>query len=124
MLESKDFEFDVEGENTLGTWLPYGDWSFYSLCKEATDEWYDEIIYYDFSKPGFNPSTQQFTKVVWKDTTKLGCAAAIEKDDAVFIVCNYNQPGNLDHYEENVLHKIHYRGYDSSRGLYDLPMHK
>ena len=118
-------EFGVEGENAYRTWLPSGNWSLSNFSKDATDEWYNEIIYYDFSEPRFYPSAQQFTQVVWKNTTKLGCAAAIEKTGEVYVVCNYNQPGNSGHYEENVLHKKNFDspngGYDSSRGYYDLP---
>ena len=127
LVENNYFEHELVGENVYKTWLAnFDDWSFFNFGKEATDEWYNEIMYYDFSEPGFYPSAHQFTQVVWKDTTKLGCAAARgEKTGEVYVVCNYHRPGNLDLYEENVFPKKHFDssngGYDTFRGYYDLP---
>ena len=67
----------------------------YEFGKDATDNWYDEINLYDFSKPRFSSGTADFTQVVWKNTTKLGCAASkAKKNINIIVVCNYNRPGN------------------------------
>lgn len=36
---------------------------------------YDSGKQYDWSNPGFQMNSGQFTQLVWKATTKLGCAA-------------------------------------------------
>lgn len=46
--------------------------------------------YYNFNNPGFSMQAGQFTQLVWKATTKVGCAA---------VACNniggFGQPGVL-----------------------------
>lgn len=68
----------------------------YDSATKALDAWYDEIDEYDFSNPGFGESTGHFTQVVWKDSSKLGCAY---KDcggsTGRYIICSYQNPGNV-----------------------------
>jgi hypothetical protein len=47
---------------------------------------------YDFSNPGWNPSTGHFTALVWRDTTRLGCAVNTQCSWATY-VCQYGPPG-------------------------------
>jgi hypothetical protein len=44
----------------------------------------DEIVLYDFTKPGYSSATGHFTQIVWKGTTKIGCAAASCADGTIF----------------------------------------
>lgn len=71
----------------------------------TVDAWYDEIDQYSYSNPGFSMSTGHFTQVVWKSTTKLGCA--YQYCDSMwsnYVVCEYDPAGNYDgEYAENVL---------------------
>jgi glioma pathogenesis-related protein 2 len=66
--------------------------------------WYDEVKSYNYSKPGFSMETGHFTQVVWKNSKKLGCGKAKAKDGKVFVVCNYDPPGNYQNqFPQNVL---------------------
>ncbi|MEA1947219.1 MAG: CAP domain-containing protein [Thermodesulfobacteriota bacterium] len=59
--------------------------------------WYDEIEDYDYNNPGFSQDTGHFTQVVWKSSTKIGCATGNGS------VCLYEPYGNWNGaYSENV----------------------
>merc|ERR1712008_159805 len=84
------------GENL---WAGYGN----AFSGAAVKSWYDELTNpgYDFSKPGFSHGTGHFTQVVWKSTTRLGCAVHVCKplqpmgwNPGNFFVCEYSPPGN------------------------------
>lgn len=82
---------------------------------QTTDGWYSEIAQYDFSSPGYSDATGHFTQVVWKGSTRLGCAQATcpatnispswtRWDTAQLVVCRYLEAGNLPSaFPENVL---------------------
>jgi uncharacterized protein YkwD len=57
--------------------------------------WYDEVALYNFSRPGFSMQTGHFTQVVWRGTSKIGCAKAACDGGEVW-VCNYDGPGNWE----------------------------
>ena len=62
--------------------------------------WYTEIQQYDFSKPGFSSATENFSQVVWKSTSQVGCGIAMGPKTAdgryrVYGVCQYKDPGNV-----------------------------
>ena len=60
---------------------------------------------YDYADPGFSGDTGHFTQLVWKSTTKLGCASSQASESGNwYVVCNYEKPGNmLGDFENNVL---------------------
>ena len=78
--------------------------------------WYYEIERYDFKKPGFSPATKQFTQVVWKNTSQVGCGIAMGPKNAdgryrVYGVCQYKDAGNVvssttDLYSLNVVPNV------------------
>ena len=69
-------------------------WEADTSTLPATKQWYDEIKDYNFSKSKSSGKTGHFTQVVWKSTTKLGCAAGVGKGKS-FVVCHYcDTPGN------------------------------
>ncbi|XP_062019522.1 basic form of pathogenesis-related protein 1-like [Rosa rugosa] len=37
-----------------------------------------------------------YTQVVWRDTFHLGCARVKCKNGRVFVICNYDPPGNIE----------------------------
>jgi len=68
----------------------------------VSNMWYGEIEKYDFDKSGYQSQTGHFTQMIWKSTTKMGCAIA-KKGTKVYIVANYYPPGNfMSRYAENV----------------------
>ncbi|ANZ73139.1 BA75_00908T0 [Komagataella pastoris] len=90
------------GNSLYGENLAYG----YST-RGTVDAWYSEIDLYDFNNPGYTPGVGHFTQVVWKSTTKLGCAFKYCNDYyGTYVVCNYSPPGNYvneGYFEANVL---------------------
>lgn len=92
------------GENLAWSWS--SDPNFRSEpCRDVVKAWYDEIQIYNFNKPGFSSLTGHFTQVVWKDTTRVGCAqlASNGSKGGVYTVCNYMNPGNVQGlYKKNV----------------------
>ncbi|KAF5355178.1 hypothetical protein D9756_005479 [Leucocoprinus leucothites] len=75
-----------------------------ATIKDAVDAWVDEVRKYDFDNPHFSEETGHFTQVVWKSTTKVGCARTVcgnenpshgDSGEWVNIVCRYTSPGNV-----------------------------
>lgn len=66
----------------------------YASLADAVDAWYNEVKLYDFNKPGWNTATGHFTALVWKSTSKLGCAINTACGMATY-VCQYQAPGNV-----------------------------
>jgi len=81
------------GENlAAGTGSDYG-------IASAIASWVNEDKDYDPN----NPQSSHFTQVVWKATTKVGCAVqscdgifAASFGKAHFYVCEYDPPGNFN----------------------------
>lgn len=66
-------------------------WGYDSMSAAVT-AWYEEVAAYDFSKGGFSGATGHFTQLVWKDTSKVGCAVNKACSMPTFI-CQYSPPG-------------------------------
>lgn len=95
------------GEN-LAWWWSSAPNSYSQPCADVVKSWYDEVHQYDFNNPGFNSDTGHFTQVVWKGTTRIGCAQLASAEDGVYTVCNYMQPGNVyGQYWQNVKRSRH-----------------
>lgn len=66
-----------------------------------TNMWYETGRSYNFNNPGFTMQAGQFTQLVWKSTTKIGCAAVACNNIAGFgqagilAACRYSPPGNV-----------------------------
>jgi hypothetical protein len=74
--------------------------------KSAITLWEGEEGNYDYSKPGFSGNTGHFTQNVWKTSRFIGVGAA-KSDTYIFIVMNFNPPGNmLGAFKENVFPQI------------------
>lgn len=70
---------------------------------EAVKSWYDEIQHYNFNAAGFNSNTGHFTQVIWRNSKKLGIAKVRNNKGQIFVVANYDPPGNYQgQFPENV----------------------
>ena len=73
----------------------------YNTIAAAINAWYKEVFKYNFSRPGYSVETGHFTQLVWKETTKLGCA--LGNCSKPLWVCQYSPAGNTLNYQKNVL---------------------
>jgi hypothetical protein len=51
-----------------------------------------QVSQYDWGTPGYQPGTGHFTQMVWRRSTKLGCAESKGCDWKTY-VCMYNPAG-------------------------------
>lgn len=67
------------------------------------DAWYDEIKQHTFGVEPKTTGTGHFTQVIWTDSTQLGVGVSKNSKGQVFVVCNYDPPGNyVGQYAEKV----------------------
>jgi uncharacterized protein YkwD len=66
-------------------------WGYDSMSAAVT-AWYNEVNAYDFARGGFSGATGHFTQLVWRDTTKVGCAVNKACSMPTYI-CQYTAPG-------------------------------
>lgn len=69
----------------------------------AVQAWYEEGQTYDYSTAN---EYNHFTQMVWKDTTKVGCAYkdCSSENWGLYIICSYDPAGNvIGHNKANVL---------------------
>lgn len=98
---------------------PYGEnlAAGYSGGYDPVNAWYDEIKQYNFNNPGFSEATGHFTQLVWKDTSKVGCAKVTCNNEwRQYTICEYTDSrGNVigtdsktgkSYFAENVLPPI------------------
>eukprot|EP00294_Goniomonas_avonlea_P013752 CAMPEP_0114553636 /NCGR_PEP_ID=MMETSP0114-20121206/7775_1 /TAXON_ID=31324 /ORGANISM="Goniomonas sp, Strain m" /LENGTH=347 /DNA_ID=CAMNT_0001738615 /DNA_START=12 /DNA_END=1055 /DNA_ORIENTATION=+ len=91
MVHSTPPSTDPYGENLAWGSVPT---YFDSFIEGAVDAWYDEVANYNFATGASNGGTiGHFTQVVWKATTKVGCAVG-RCSNAEIIVCQYKAAGN------------------------------
>ncbi|GAV56362.1 hypothetical protein ZYGR_0BB01390 [Zygosaccharomyces rouxii] len=98
-------KYDCSG-NLVHSNGPYGENLAVGYDDEDTiDAWYDEIKKYSYSDPVFSESTGHFTQLVWKSSTKVGCASKqCGGSVGKYIICNYNPAGNfIGDFTQNVL---------------------
>lgn len=87
-----------------------GDIAVHAWCAEEKD--------YNYSVPRFSGLTANFTQVIWRDTTKLGVAAVVSPSGTIYVVANYDPPGNyLKSFSENVQRKLSDSHFDSKSNI-------
>ncbi|KAJ8672875.1 hypothetical protein QAD02_004136 [Eretmocerus hayati] len=75
--------------------------------EEPVHEWYAEESQHVYSKEPTTLKTGHFTQVVWRDSSELGVGMARNRNGEVYVVANYNPPGNfLGSFVENVLQPL------------------
>lgn len=62
--------------------------------KDAVDAWYDEIKQHSFHFEPASMGTGHFTQLVWKDSKELGVGMSKNSKGQVYVVANYDPPGN------------------------------
>ena len=99
-VETATYLQDVSGEN-LGQNLAFVRSAPDDKAKDHPDvamattaQWYKEVAQYDFASPKWNPLAFQFTQLVWKSTTLVGCGATRIHGDRVITCCDYSVAGN------------------------------
>lgn len=71
--------------------------------REPVENWYSEISYHPFGKEPSTLKSGHFTQVIWKDSKELGVGQARNRSGQVFVVANYDPPGNfIGSFTENV----------------------
>ncbi|CAF3270805.1 unnamed protein product [Rotaria socialis] len=64
-------------------------------AEKVVRTWYEEIQFYDYSKPVYNASTSHFTQIVWRESKILGVGyASARKGSKMFVVAQYGPAGN------------------------------
>ncbi|GAB2218003.1 hypothetical protein Droror1_Dr00001218 [Drosera rotundifolia] len=84
----------IHSDGPYGENLAEGSGSFTAL--DAVQMWVDEKIFYN---PFFNiclfGECLHYTQVVWRDSTKLGCARTQCNNGWWFVICSYDPAGNI-----------------------------
>ncbi|XP_007051550.2 PREDICTED: pathogenesis-related protein 1C [Theobroma cacao] len=81
---------------------PYGENIFWGgrdhwTAEDAVRLWVKEHRFYDRRTNACLPERLcgHYTQIVWRNSTKLGCARVKCSTGGVFIMCNYDPPGNI-----------------------------
>jgi pathogenesis-related protein 1 len=93
-LKESNCAFKHRPNNKYGENLFWGTSGYYT-AGDAVDSWADERkdYNYDSNKCNSGKVCGHYTQIIWKNTTKFGCAKSI-CNGAVTWVCNDDPPGN------------------------------
>lgn len=70
---------------------------------EPVEHWYSENVNHVYGKEPSTLKTGHFTQVVWRDSLTLGVGMAKNRTGQIFVVANYDPPGNfIGSFTENV----------------------
>ena len=63
---------------------------------DAVNLWVNEKQYYDYESNSCigTDECRHYTQVVWRDSVHLGCARVKCNNDWLFVICDYDPPGN------------------------------
>ena len=63
---------------------------------DAVNLWVNEKQYYDYESNSCigTDECRHYTQVVWRDSMHLGCARVKCDNDWLFVICDYDPPGN------------------------------
>ncbi|CAN6209248.1 unnamed protein product [Urochloa humidicola] len=66
-------------------------------ASDAVRTWVSEKQWYDHGSNtcAAGKTCGDYTQVVWRASTAIGCARVVCNNGGVFIICNYNPPGNI-----------------------------
>ncbi|KAK6997414.1 putative CRISP, partial [Halocaridina rubra] len=80
------------GENIY--WYGSNDSNYKMKGREPVDSWYSEIKDFVFGREPDDLRSGHFSQVVWQDSTELGIGMARAASGGIYVVANYNPPGN------------------------------
>ncbi|MFJ4668361.1 CAP domain-containing protein [Kitasatospora purpeofusca] len=68
-----------------------------STDSQIIDQWVAEGQYYDYASNtcAAGHTCAQYTQIVWKNTTSVGCADATARNGALVVTCVYSPPGDI-----------------------------
>lgn len=70
---------------------------------EPVENWYSEGVNHVSGKEPSTLKTGHFTQIVWRDSRELGVGMAKNRSGQIFVVANYDPPGNfIGSFTENV----------------------
>ncbi|KAF9409664.1 hypothetical protein HW555_011038 [Spodoptera exigua] len=81
------------GENIFSAWST--DPNFTVTGRDPVDKWYSEVSFHRFGQEPLDLKSGHFTQIVWEDTKEVGVGMAKSKDGHIYVVANYNPPGNV-----------------------------
>lgn len=81
------------GENIFSAWST--DPNFTVTGRDPVDKWYSEVNFHRFGQEPLDLKSGHFTQIVWEDTKEVGVGVAKSKDGHIYVVANYNPPGNV-----------------------------
>ena len=90
-------EMEHNWDSPLGENLMWA--TFYMEPEEVVRSWADEEVYYDYESNTCQEGEMcgHYTQIVWKDTTKVGCAMLVCENGSEHLwMCNYDPAGNWD----------------------------
>ncbi|KAM3910853.1 uncharacterized protein RB166_019653 isoform 2-T5 [Leptodactylus fuscus] len=93
------------GENL---WYRWGTDTSLPSGKEVAESWYNEITKYNFSTPGFQSGSGNFTQMIWKGSNQAGFGLSTDNKGMYIAVGFYDPAGNIankGYFEDNVLPK-------------------
>ncbi|KAK1787785.1 hypothetical protein P4O66_016266, partial [Electrophorus voltai] len=74
-------------------------------AEEVAESWYNECTKYNFSSPGFQNGSGNFTQMVWKSTERAGVGLATDGKGMFITVAFYEPAGNISnhgYFQDNV----------------------
>ncbi|RWS25189.1 serine proteinase stubble-like protein [Leptotrombidium deliense] len=64
-------------------------------CEQVVQLWYGDRTNYDYSNAQYSSQSGAFTQLVWRSSTKLGCAKKAGQSGSMVVICLYDPSGNV-----------------------------